>query len=117
MSNFEFSTGHGAHGDYLFGWEGDALQRGMDALGNGVGSEDATKVLKIQSGKDAIACTKAQQAKEDIGTDTCKYSSALLQHATNTCFRAQRDPRKRPGYLLLISIVGPVDGVWAFNLS
>ena len=44
----------------------------MDNLGNGCASEDCTKILKIQAGKDAIACTKAQQAKEDVGTDNCK---------------------------------------------
>jgi len=68
------STGHGQHGDYLFGWEGDALQRGMDGLGKTCGSEDCTGALKIQAGKDAIACTKAQQAKEDVGHDTCKLT-------------------------------------------
>jgi hypothetical protein len=68
--SFGDTTGYGQHGDYLFGWKDDALQRGMDCLGNGCGSEDATKALKIQAGKDAIACRKEQQAKEDIGTDT-----------------------------------------------
>lgn len=69
-------TGYGAHGDYLFGWKGDALQRAMDGLGSTCGSEDCTKVLKIQAGKNAIDCTKAQQAKEDIGSSTCKCSPA-----------------------------------------
>jgi hypothetical protein len=69
----ENSTGYGAHGDYLFGWKADALQRGMDALGNGCGSEDCTSALKIQAGKDAIACTKSQQAKEDVGSNTCTF--------------------------------------------
>ncbi|OAG02130.1 uncharacterized protein CC84DRAFT_999252 [Paraphaeosphaeria sporulosa] len=65
--SFGDPTGYGAHGDYLFGWKDDALQRAMDNLGKGCASEDCTKILKIQSGKDAIACTKAQQAKEDVG--------------------------------------------------
>ncbi|KAI0527711.1 hypothetical protein F5B22DRAFT_582000 [Xylaria bambusicola] len=68
--SFGDPTGYGAHGDYLFGWKGDALQRAMDALGSKCASEDCTKVLKIQSGKDAIACTKAQLAKEDVGSST-----------------------------------------------
>jgi hypothetical protein len=72
-TDVEDSTGYGAHGDYLFGWKADALQRGMDALGKGCGSEDCTSALKIQAGKDAIACTKSQQAKEDIGSDTCTF--------------------------------------------
>ena len=70
-------TGHGQHGDYLFGWKDDALQRGMDALGKTCGSEDCTQVFTIQDGRDAIGCTKSQQAQEDIGTSncTCKLNS------------------------------------------
>ncbi|KAL1596425.1 hypothetical protein SLS60_009071 [Paraconiothyrium brasiliense] len=65
--SFGDTTGYGAHGDYLFGWKGDALQRAMDNLGKGCASEDCTKILKIQAGKDAIACRKEQQAHEDVG--------------------------------------------------
>ena len=72
-TDFVNSTGYGAHGDYLFGWKDGALQRGMDALGKSCGSEDCTSTLKIQAGKDAIACTKSQQAKENIGSDTCTF--------------------------------------------
>lgn len=73
VTDFVNSTGYGAHGDYLFGWKEGALQRGMDALGHGCGSEDCTSTLKIQAGKDAIACTKSQQAKENVGSDTCTF--------------------------------------------
>ncbi|KAH7391179.1 hypothetical protein DE146DRAFT_663696 [Phaeosphaeria sp. MPI-PUGE-AT-0046c] len=68
--SFGDPTGHGAHGDYLFGWKGDALQRGMDQLGSKCGSEYCDQVLTIQSGAAAIACTKAQQAKEDVRPST-----------------------------------------------
>jgi hypothetical protein len=79
-----YSTGHGAHGDYLFGWKGDALQRGMDQLGSKCGSEYCDQVLTIQSGEAAIACTKAQQAKEDVGSTTCEsLFTALLLSFTN----------------------------------
>lgn len=64
-------TGFGAHGDYLFGWKDDALQQAMDNLGGKCASEDCTQVLDIQSGNDAIACTKAQQAEEDVGSSNC----------------------------------------------
>ncbi|KAF2868571.1 hypothetical protein BDV95DRAFT_630339 [Massariosphaeria phaeospora] len=74
--SFGDATGYGAHGDYLFGWEGDALQRGMDGLGTKCGSEDCTGVLNIQAGKDAIGCTKAQQAKEDVGSDTLSIKTS-----------------------------------------
>ncbi|KAJ2984841.1 hypothetical protein NUW58_g5846 [Xylaria curta] len=68
--SFGDPTGYGQHADYLFGWQGDALQRAMDALGTKCASEDCTKVLKIQDGKNAIGCTKPQLAKEDVGSST-----------------------------------------------
>jgi hypothetical protein len=73
--SFGDPTGHGQHGDYLFGWKDDALQRGMDALGKTCGSEDCTQVLTIQDGKDAIGCRKPQQAEEDVGTTNCEFES------------------------------------------
>ncbi|KAF2175975.1 hypothetical protein K469DRAFT_608818 [Zopfia rhizophila CBS 207.26] len=82
--SFGDTTGYGAHGDYLFGWKGDALQRGMDALGKTCGSEYCDQVLKIQAGKDAIACTKAQQAKEDVGTNTCTYNPHFCENISLT---------------------------------
>ncbi|KAL8377274.1 hypothetical protein RB595_008113 [Gaeumannomyces hyphopodioides] len=62
------SKGYGNHGDYLFGWKEDALQRAMDALGTNCFSETCP-VLQLQSAEDAIACTNPQQYKEDIGND------------------------------------------------
>jgi hypothetical protein len=59
------NTGYGIHGDYVFGWEGDALQRAMDGKCGG----DRCSPLKRQSDADAIACTKGQSAREDLGTD------------------------------------------------
>ncbi len=78
------STGHGQHGDYLFGWKGDALQRGMDALGkNGCSNDVCSTALKIQSGKDAIACTKSTQVNENVGIKgECKMTLRLLFIAT-----------------------------------
>lgn len=42
----------------------------MDALGTDCFSETCP-VLKLQLGELAINCTQPQQAKEDIGSDTC----------------------------------------------
>jgi hypothetical protein len=61
------STGHGQHGDYLFGWKDDSLQKAMDALPSGRCANANCQVLKIQSGKDSMACKKAQQAVEPVG--------------------------------------------------
>jgi hypothetical protein len=70
--DFEHSTGYGAHGDYLFGWKAGALDRAMNALGTNCFSETCP-VLKLQSTAELQACTKAQQAVEDNGTNTCMY--------------------------------------------
>ncbi|KAM7189662.1 protein of unknown function (DUF1996) domain containing protein [Rhypophila sp. PSN 637] len=67
--SFGDPTGYGAHGDYLFGWEGDSLQRAMDSLNTNCWSEYCPE-LKLQSWEAANSCTKSQMAKEDIGTDT-----------------------------------------------
>jgi hypothetical protein len=49
----------------------------MDALGkNGCTNDVCSTALKIQAGKDAMACTKATQVKENAGVDgSCKYTS------------------------------------------
>ncbi|KAK4444540.1 hypothetical protein QBC34DRAFT_442497 [Podospora aff. communis PSN243] len=65
--SFGDRTGHGNHGDYLFGWEDGALQRAMDALGTNCWSETCP-ALKLQAGETAIACTKTQQAREDVSS-------------------------------------------------
>jgi len=59
------NTGFGIHGDYLFGWKGDALQKAMDSKCSG----DQCKALQRQPNNNAIGCTKGQIAKEDIGDD------------------------------------------------
>jgi len=61
-------TGFGQHGDYVFGWEGDSLQRAMD---NGcfAASCSAAK-LKTQGFPAANKCTVKSVVKEDH--DGCK---------------------------------------------
>ena len=48
----------------------------MDALGKQCFSEYCP-TLQLQSGEDAIKCTKAQQAKEDVGTTNCKQGISI----------------------------------------
>jgi len=56
-------TGYGIHGDYLFGWKGDALQKAMDTKCAG----DSCRALQRQQEAKAIDCTQNQFAKEEIG--------------------------------------------------
>ncbi|KAK4168251.1 hypothetical protein QBC43DRAFT_360058 [Cladorrhinum sp. PSN259] len=63
---FVWSTGdtHGysQHGDYVFGWQGDSLQKALDARCTG----DTCAQLKMQSTEDAVKCTKARDVEEEI---------------------------------------------------
>ncbi|KAF2692003.1 hypothetical protein K458DRAFT_325809 [Lentithecium fluviatile CBS 122367] len=57
--------GSAAHGDYVFGWEGDSLQKAMD---NGCTlNQNCPKAgLTVQSNAQYDACTKKQQAPEEV---------------------------------------------------
>lgn len=60
------TTGFGQHGDYVFGWEGDSLQKAMDSncyLRN-------CTVLTEQEPKIKNLCQVPDTVKEDI--DGCK---------------------------------------------
>jgi hypothetical protein len=62
-------TGYGQHGDYVFGWKGDALQKAMDAnCGGRYGGY--CPVLTNQTWEVANACTQRQKVLENI--DGCK---------------------------------------------
>ena len=59
-------TGFGNHGDYVFGWRADALQKAMD-------TNCATNCpgLKVQTIPTGNQCTKKESVKEDV--DGCEY--------------------------------------------
>ncbi|RDL38145.1 Uncharacterized protein BP5553_05578 [Venustampulla echinocandica] len=56
------STGYGQHGDYIFGWKGDALQKAMDSSCFGA----TCNQLKSQSFADANKCAVPDTVQEKI---------------------------------------------------
>ena len=59
-------TGFGNHGDYVFGWKGDALQKAMDSNCN-----INCPQLKTQTIAQGNQCNKGMTVKETI--DGCEY--------------------------------------------
>jgi len=57
--------GSAAHGDYVFGWEGDSLQKAMDNQCN-LNTDCPKAGLKAQTDAEYSACTVKQQAPEDV---------------------------------------------------
>lgn len=71
-------TGFGQHGDYVFGWKEDALQRAMD---NRCTGDSCPDVLKTQSGDVAKTCTLPQTLQEDIEGCKCTLYTTVTFEA------------------------------------
>jgi hypothetical protein len=64
--SFSDSTGYGNHGDYIFGWKDDSLQKIMD--------EECyvnCATMKTQSMEQMNSCQVERKVVEDVGTDSC----------------------------------------------
>ncbi|KAF6765376.1 hypothetical protein DFP72DRAFT_867648 [Ephemerocybe angulata] len=68
-------TGYGQHGDYLFGWEGDSLQRAMDNCMDGFGWPEACTELTVQTDEEMNSCKLATKVGENVGES--EYIEAL----------------------------------------
>jgi hypothetical protein len=65
--SFGDGTGYANHGDYLFGWKDDALQKIMD--------EDCfvnCASMRTQSIEQMNACSVTKKVDEDVGDSNCK---------------------------------------------
>ncbi|TEB27281.1 hypothetical protein FA13DRAFT_1667136 [Coprinellus micaceus] len=59
-------TGYGHHGDYMFGWEGDTLQRAMDKCTEFNGDPNYCKEFHVQNDDEVNACTVPSVVEERI---------------------------------------------------
>jgi hypothetical protein len=71
--SFGDETGFANHGDYLFGWKDDSLQKIMDEECY-VGCAS----MKTQSMQAMNSCSVTRKVDEDVGDSTCRSRSSSL---------------------------------------
>lgn len=106
--SFGDATGFGQHGDYLFGWKGDALQRGMDATLGKDCVNDLCPILESQPSSEGVKCVKKTQVPDEVvgrgGECEFWFLSFFLcrDGVVADCFvyRAHRIAWERPNHVL-----------------
>jgi hypothetical protein len=90
--SFGDGTGYANHGDYLFGWKDDALQKIMD--------EECfvnCKSMRTQSIEQMNACSVTKKVDEDIGDANCKSDDACCEMVARLMYyRARVASRPTP---------------------
>jgi hypothetical protein len=81
--------GSAAHGDYVFGWEGDSLQKAMDNSCN-LNAACPKAGLTVQTPKEYGACKKKQQAPEEVNGCKCECGVRGLRVSANECVQGLR---------------------------
>ena len=79
------SSGYGQHGDYLFGWKDDSLQRAVDTQPSGKCANANCGVPKIQPAKDSVACQNAQQVPENVGKAGAWVEGTSWRRCSDVC--------------------------------
>ena len=69
-------TGYGQHGDYVFGWEGDSLQRAMNTCLDDFGTPEACSELTLLTDDEINKCVQQVQVDEKTEGE-CKLKSLL----------------------------------------
>lgn len=65
-------TGYGQHGDYVFGWKSDSLQRALDAGCTGASCAN----LKVLTNDEAVKCKVRERVNEKW--EGCEFLLALF---------------------------------------
>ena len=72
-------TGYGQHGDYLFGWEGDSLQRAMDNCLDIFGAaETCAHELTVLTDEEMDSC-KLPPLVPEVVEGECTFSVVLAR--------------------------------------
>lgn len=66
-------TGYGLHGDYVFGWEGDSLQRAMNTCHDLFGTPESCGELTVLSDDEINKCAQPARVNEVVEGE-CKTS-------------------------------------------
>lgn len=84
--SYSDSKGYGTHADYLFGWQGDSLQRAMNdsCMFHACGSPGMQGILKTQTVDEMNACA----VKNTVEEDTEGWLTELPGQSRGKVFRA-----------------------------